>query len=367
MAERWQRELRKLKTLEPPPGLWDRVMTGPRREPPRPRRTWRVIAPAAAAVAVAVVAGTLALVRPSGPGPGNPGSVIHAHAGRFTDPRFGWTIRYPAGMATGHFSSNGFATSDGVRVTNFQPDLQAPSTGTPPMGWLRDFPADGVALQVWFIERFPIPPPLRDSTLPLARASFGRIRPYTGGTEPQPYYRVFYGDGFAFTAAVWLGPHASRAAVHAIWSVLGSLRFPPLTQGTIWQHRFYVLGPTSRYPTGSVTLFPARSLPAGLRSGSFYLIHAPRAFYVIDQVFGNPQRPSATCTIAFDRKAFQFFCPGTGLRWDRTGQPIGAHARGGPDWELQLRVGTVAHDGHLLYCPFFGGLLPLRLHGNPWQ
>ena len=30
MPERWQAELRKLKNLEPPGDLWDRVMLGPR-------------------------------------------------------------------------------------------------------------------------------------------------------------------------------------------------------------------------------------------------------------------------------------------------------------------------------------------------
>src|SRR5262245_52765404 len=107
MAERWQHELRKLKHLEPPGDLWDRITNEPRRQPQPTRRTWRVIAPVAAALAVAVVAGTLALIRPFGP----PIQVAR-HAGQFADSRFGWTIRYPAGMAVGHFSSNGFFTSD---------------------------------------------------------------------------------------------------------------------------------------------------------------------------------------------------------------------------------------------------------------
>jgi hypothetical protein len=363
VAERWQHELRKLKDVQPPGDLWDRITQGRRRQPQRARRTWRVIAPLAAALAVAVVASTLALIRPFGPAP----VQVARHGGQFTDPRFGWTIQYPKGVAVGSFNINGFATSDGVRITNFPPDLQAASTGTPPMGWLRYFPAEGVALQIWFEERIPTVPPLRDSTLPPRRALFSRVRPYTGGAEPQPYYGIFYADGFLFSAAVWLGPHASRASVQAIWAVLASLRFPPLTEGTIWQDRYYVLGPASRYPARSVTFVPAASLPRGLRSESFYLIHAPRAFYVIDQMFANPPQSSVTCAIAFNRKTFQFFCPRTDLRWSRTGQPLGAHANSGPDWDLQLRVATVAHDGHILFSPFFGGLLPLRLHGNPWQ
>jgi hypothetical protein len=63
MPERWQHELRKLNRLEPTPGLWDRAMAGPRREHPRPQKPWPVIAPVAAALAVVVVAGAVALVR----------------------------------------------------------------------------------------------------------------------------------------------------------------------------------------------------------------------------------------------------------------------------------------------------------------
>ena len=259
MAERWRHELGRLTDVEPPGDLWDRITQGPRRERSRARRTWPVIAPVAAALAVAVAAVTLALVRPSGPAP----IQVAGHGGRFADPRFGWTIRYPAGMQARYFGSSGFVTSDGVRVTNFPPDLQATSTGTPPMGWLRYFPAGGVALQIWFEERFPTVPPLRDSALPLAPASFGRIRPYSGGTEPQPYYRVFYGDGFAFSAAVWLGPHASRASKNAIWAVLASLRFPPLTEGTIWQRRYYVLGPGIAVSDGICHALPGRVAAGG--------------------------------------------------------------------------------------------------------
>jgi hypothetical protein len=235
------------------------------------------------------------------------------------------------------------------------------------MGWLRYFPADGVALQIWFEERIPGPPPLRDTALPLARTSFSQTPPYTGGSEPRPYYLTFYGDGYGFSAAIWLGPHATRASTQAIWAALATLRFPSLAQGTIWQHSYYVLGPASRYPARSATFVPATSLPPGLGRASFYLIHAPRAFYVISQKFANPQNSTATCTVEFDRKAFQFYCPGTNLRWNRTGQPLGAHARSGQDWALELHVATVAHDGHILYDPSFGGLLPLELHGNPWK
>jgi hypothetical protein len=109
-------------------------------------------------------------------------------------------------------------------------------------------------------------------------------------------YRTFYADGFGFSVSVWLGQNASRAEQQAIWAVVRSLRFPPLREGTIWQDRYYVLGPVSRYVTGSVTAFPSASLPSNGSSFSkpegFYLIHAPRAFYVITQLFQSPASPS---------------------------------------------------------------------------
>jgi len=51
------------------------------------------------------------------------------------------------------------------------------------MGWLRSFPPDGVALQLWFGERIPAPPPLRDSSLPLRPSSFLLARRYVGGQD----------------------------------------------------------------------------------------------------------------------------------------------------------------------------------------
>ena len=373
MPERWQRELRKLTSLEPPPGLWDRAVLGPRPEAGRTRRTWRVIAPIAAALAVVVVAGTLGLVKAFSPAPSGPSWVANHRADHFTDPKYGWSIRVPAGLKASHFRSGDIrVTSDGVRVTSFRPDLQARSSGTPPTGWLRSFPADGVAVQIWILEGGPPgPPPLRDSAFPLAPSSFRRTRPLAGGTEPPAWYRDGYGDGLSFNVTVWIGPHASRARQHAAWAVVRSLRFPALREGTIWRGSYYVLGRASRYPAGSVTTFPAASLPSSHSLAShvqqgFFLIHAPRAFYVIHRQFQNPVRPFTKCTLAFDPKAFQFYCPGTSLRWNRVGQLIGARARGGQDWNLSLAPATVAHDGHVLFSPFLGDVLRVDLRGNPW-
>jgi hypothetical protein len=198
------------------------------------------------------------------------GSLANHPAGRFTDPGFGWSIRYPAGMEAAHFQcTGGLITCDGVRVTNFRPDLPARSTDTPPIGWLRSFPASGVAVQIEFSERIPGPPPLRDSAFPLPPSSFRRTGPYAGGAEPPPRSRDFYGNGFPFTATVWAGHDASRAGRRAAWAVVRSLRFPALREGTIWRAparltgvRYYVLGPlrdTRRDPSQRSRPRPCRA------------------------------------------------------------------------------------------------------------
>ncbi len=99
MPERWQHELRKLKNLDPPAGLWDQAMQGPRRPwrpPVRAHKTWPAIA---AALAVAVVAaGTLGLViagKVTGSGPASAGPA--RHAGGLANP-IGWNVNlYPLG------------------------------------------------------------------------------------------------------------------------------------------------------------------------------------------------------------------------------------------------------------------------------
>jgi hypothetical protein len=52
-------------------------------------------------------------------------------------------------MELGRFSSDARFELEGIRLTNFSPDLGAPSSVLPPMGWLRSFPDEGVALQIW--------------------------------------------------------------------------------------------------------------------------------------------------------------------------------------------------------------------------
>jgi hypothetical protein len=293
----------------------------------------------------------------------------------YRDPEFGWTIRHARRMHTGHFTSNGMFTADGEWVANFDLGATGDETrggGIPDLRRLRTFPDDGAALMIWFGERLPAPPPLRDSRFPLTMETLHPIARYVGGSEPIPRYRTFDGNGSSFAVAVWFGPHASANDRRSIERTLESLRFPPLRTGTFRARRYYVLSRVQAYPKGSVTHIAASTLPAiqpccFTRSG-FYLVHAPRALYAIPDTFAYPDS-KRSCRLTYDPNAQVFSCPSTTLRWNRDGTLVASpdsNAGHAPDWDLGLHVATVAQDGHVLYSPFFGALLGLRLKGSPW-
>jgi len=52
------------------------------------------------------------------------------------------------------------------------------------------------------------------------------------------------------------------------------------------------------------------------------------------------------------------------LRWDVTGHPLGALAKRGPDWVLGQHIATVAQDGHVIFCPFYGALRGVEQQGS---
>jgi hypothetical protein len=314
--------------------------------------TTAAIVTAAAAVLAGIFVPWPRLPTLFGTGPVSPAAA----PGRFVDPAYGWSIRYPRGVFVGSFRNQGRYVAEGVRVTTFAPDLGEPSTGTPAMGWLRDFPANGVAVQIWTLQGPPGMPPLQDSRLPLARSSFQQSGPYLGGSEPRPFYSSFEADGFPFSAAVWFGPQASNNNKSAAWAIVRSLRFPSLRTGTIWHHTFYVLGVASRYPVGSITAFPASALPRGSFGGrkGFWLLRYRRGFYVIEDKFASPADRYRSCSVTFNARTHQFACAATGLRWDRNGLPIGPRAPRNTDSALPLHIAIVSEDGHVLFSPFFG-------------
>jgi hypothetical protein len=375
VAERWQVELAKLRDLEPPANLWDRAATTAafRRSPaatarPEMRAARRLVPAIGAALAVALIAATILVIR-AATGNGDQAGTVAPHAGVFQDQQFGWTIRYPAGLDVVHISAAVRWPLDGVRLTSFVPDMSNPIGDEPEMGWLRTFPSTGVAAQIWYLGALGGAYSARSAAFPLKPRTFSRTRPYEGGAEPHPFYRYFGANGYAFSAAVWIGHDASAADKRAIWSVIRSLRFPALHARTIYHDAVYVLGRTSAYPVGSVTVIQPSSLPVGPRlrhPQGFYLVHAPRAFYVPEKIFGYPVRPFRTCPVSYNPATSQFYCPGTNLRWNRKGQPIGAHAGDGRQWQLQPRLAAVSTNGHVMYGPSFGPLQPF-FRGSPWS
>ncbi len=288
----------------------------------------------------------------------NTGGVAPAAAaGRYVDPGFGWSIRYPKGVVVQHFRDRGRSVAEGVRITTFEPDLSAASQGIPAMGWLRDFPSDGVAVQIWILQGPFGMPLLRDSGFPLDPSTFRRSPPYVGGSEPAPDYRSFQADGFAFAAAVWIGPEASNRATSIAWAIVRSLAVPRLKTGTVWHRTFYVLGAASSYPVGAVRRCPPHRFREGGGLGkpeSFYLLHYRRGFYAIKGEFADPARHYRTCPVTFDPHSDRFSCVGTGLQWDRNGLPVGAQSHSRLDRSLQLHIATESQDGHILFSPFFG-------------
>jgi len=358
MTERWLRELRKLRLAEPPAGLWERAATlaasGPeRRHSRRSIASGRIWSAAAAAAAVALIAGAVIVIRSEA---GSGQAPATWRGGVYADPKFGWTIRIPAGLHV-HRIVSGFRWSlDGVRITSFTPDLLHPTGGEPEMGWLRNFPATGVAAQIWYLGS-PGRTPGRSAGFPLRPSSFHRARPYVGGAEPAPAYRVFAADGFPFSAAIWTGRNASLASKRAIWNVIESLRFPRLRQGTVFDGTVYVLGPATGYPAGSVTVFPGASLPL-IRyprfTRGFYLVHGARGLYAIDRLFIMPAPPRLHCAVAYNRASSRFYCPGTALRWNLAGRALSPHPEPRYGWDLSARAAAVSTDGHVLVSPSFG-------------
>jgi hypothetical protein len=343
----------------------------------RRRRHRRLVTIVSVATAAAVLTGALA-VRASLHGRSAPPPVSQGRTHRYVDRSFGWQIRYPRGWMFAPVQHQGYVT-DGFRFTTFAPDLKLdtrvpacwpgcysflPSGPpgwdmAPQMGWLKAFPADGVAVQIW---RGLLPGgiSLHDSAFPVSAASFHRTQIFREPLGPEPFFRTIYGDGLEFAAAVWIGPRASGAHVRAAWAIVRSLRFSALTPGTNWQDMYYVLGPASRYPVGSVTAMPPPPKGLGFSKGpgqrdGFYLVRGPRAFYAVDMKYGESGSP--LCSVAFDPRSRQFSCPGWGWHWNIMGWAVGVPppASTGVDARLFTHAVIVTHDGQLLYAPWSAG------------
>jgi hypothetical protein len=328
----------------------------------RRRHDTRIRRLASMCVAVAMAMAVLAFFLPKSLGRVDAVSMtVEPLAGQLTsyiDPAYGWTMTYNRALVERRAAVGSQPDLvENVRFTNFRPKLgvtvtspSASGNESLSQGWLRQFPASGVALEVWTVASTQVRPPAHDTAFPLQVAKFTSVRKLAGGSEPTPLYQKFYGDGLQFEAAVWIGWRASTASAQAIWAAVRSVRFPSLRTSTIWQNRFYVLGPAKRYRVDSVTLFPSSSLPRGALSRTgFYLVHAPSEFYVVQlqvMVAGSHM----LYLVRYDARRRQFFSPGTGLRWDPIGSPADPIAAP----LLQVTPATVSQDGHVLYAPDLG-------------
>ncbi|SRR5712691_1430277 len=286
---------------------------------------------------------------------------LAGHTTSYVDSVYGWSITYNSALVAARaLTGRKPNVLETVRFTNFRPspNVSALSQDALHTGWLREFPANGVALQVWNVTSTTPRPRAHDTAFPLQVAKFTPMRRYAGGSEPTPVVQVFYGDGLQFKAAVWIGRLASTASEQAIWAAVRSVRFPRLRTSTIWQSRFYVLGLATSYRVNSATLYPSASLPRGsLQRVSFYLVRSPRAFYVVQRLVLVAQ-PHMAYLVRYDARRRQFFARGTPLRWSLAGSPVGRHV-GRPaariaDTPLQVAAATVSQDGHVLYAPDLG-------------
>jgi hypothetical protein len=332
----------------------------------RRRHDNRVRRLAAMCLAVAMAVAVLAFFLPKSLGRVDAASMtVEPLAGQLTgyvDQSYGWSMTYNRALVERRAAVGSQPDLvEAVRLTNFRPKLAVTVTSASAsendnlsQSWLHHFPAGGVALEVWTVASTQVRPPAHDTAFPLQVAKFTPVRGVAGGTEPTPLYQKFYGDGLQFEAAVWVGWRASMASTRAIWAAVRSVRFPPLRTRTIWQNRFYVLGPAKRYRVDSVTLFPSNSLPRGaLSRAGFYLVHSPSEFYVV-QLQVLVAGSHMLYLVRYDARRRQFFSPGTGLRWDPIGSPIDPAATPA----LQITPATVSQDGHVLYAPDLGSYDP---------
>lgn len=366
------------------------AVTGPCRRRRRPRRLLLLaVLPGSAILAAWLASQPGAGAGAGAPhGPGRRGTASGPRV--YRDPG-GSRLRYPAAMTLEHADSGpGMVTFIETTVANFRQVPAIHSGPTHDGSFIRTdvpldpqgrFPSDGVAFRIASRDGGPAPiDAVADARFPLTLGTFRPDSYHDGAKQgaPRSQSRPVYADGEDLTATVWIGPHASRAAVATLARVIASLRFAPLRPGTEVGDGLAVLRPARDYPVGSFTLVHARGAvcptAGGCRAGRvpYYLIHAPGrltgpliapcstpgacsptgAFYVVgwtfeDRLGGYRSR----CHLRLDLHDQQFYCTNMTARWDRVGRvlehPPGARV---PD-PLQFTFAKVAWDGHLVFVP----------------
>ena len=285
----------------------------------------------------------------------SPGPTAEPSTGlaAYEDPA-GWTISYPEDWSLGPFDENDVRLSfSGIVISNF-----AVEGGVLETSFLKDFPADGVVIELFHRSGGPAPIGwLPDDTFPL---SFDAFDQNVQLASPQPpdvtaYQKDFVANSFQYTMVVWVGPGVTDTDRDAIRSVVSSLTFLPLRDGTVIQREFsyYVLATPGEFPVGSVTRFDPSNLPptdTTERSFAFYLVHTDLGFYALawPNDFAHGYKD---CAVTYDASAQEFTCP-NGAVWALDGSMVtNPDPSTFQDDPLDILLVRISLDGHLLVSP----------------
>ncbi len=279
----------------------------------------------------------------------------------YRDPQFNWTIDYPDGWRFANFHQSSRYSALGIRIANFDvPGGNAadsgPSTGVPNMSFVKEFPADGILVQMWQLFGEPLIPDIPnkpDSAFPVTIADLHERNSYVGGSEPRPLYGSFIANGWTYSVAVWIGPEATEQDRQAASAIVGSWQFLPLQQGTVLSNPvldFYVLGRPDEYPVGSVTFLDPKEFLSNLEgeASPFYLVRVPQGLYALtlpnDSAFTD-------CNLQYDPQKTDFYCVSGGEVWGLTGAVVSKPSPLYPDDPLAVLLVRISLDGHVLVSP----------------
>jgi len=241
----------------------------------------------------------------------------------YHEPVFGWSIRYPSSFQTGHYVSAPAVdmAADGAWVANFNANIQGGparvgnASEVPDMTQLRSFPANGVALAIWYAAGGVQAPETHHTTaLPIKPSALHQVTPYVGGSEPAPRIALIDDHGTDLSVTVWIGPHSTAADRKALWATLATLRFPPASyqpNGVVSGTVEIEGGPAVLSSTGGTDIHPLRhaqliitgttsqgdNLHRTLRTdaqGNFDAILPPGHYTVTALAYGPATRPLST-------------------------------------------------------------------------
>jgi hypothetical protein len=330
-----------------------------------------------AAAAVALVAGTVACdSRDDQP----------ARWVSYSEPRFGWTIRYPGDwqfdtttavsrISTLHWTIASFDASSGPAVVHRERDGR---------GWTRewlelpdrldDFPTDGVALRLGRRVGGPAPDySLPEARFPLRLVDLGQahepVEPLGLGLgawdtrrcarwtppwcdrKPAPRLLRFAANGWTdFAAAVWIGPSANAGDQEMVARVLSSLRFEPVRPGQKTRSGYHVLGHESSFGRKAVRYMPVGQ--SGRFARGFFLLPKGDGFTALADPF--------ECALRFEAQTRTLRCHAGFGQWDLEGRRLAGRGSRSGDL-LQRYEARVNADGYVLVL--YGGDVPLRRVG----